>query len=216
MSKLDSWEARFEVKVRSTCEGADPAHDLAHFRRVVTNAKRLAAAEGARPEVVVPAAWLHDFVIIPKDSPQRAEASRIAADAAVRWLAEIGYPAATHPAIHHAIHAHSFSARVATDVIEAKVVQDADRLDAIGAVGIARCMMLGGAFGRPLYDDVEPFPRERVPDDLRSTIDHFFTKLLRLEATMQTAAGRAEARRRTEFLHRYLEELGTEIGIEYR
>ena len=98
---------------------------------------------------------------------------------------------------------------LAPETAEARVVQDADRLDALGAVGIARCLMLGATMGRPLYDPDEPFPLRRPPDDAVSSLDHFFTKLLRLAGTMTTAAGRAEAERRTETLRGYLRELAS-------
>lgn len=79
-----------DLEQRSTgvlaAQGGDMAHDLEHIRRVVRNAQALAAAEGARLEVVWPAAWLHDCVTVPKDSPRRAQASRLAADQAVKWL----------------------------------------------------------------------------------------------------------------------------------
>lgn len=189
----------------------DPAHDLAHVRRVVANAKRLAAAEGADLDVVLPAAWLHDCVVVPKDSAQRPQASRLAAVRAVEFLSEIGYPAAHFPAIRHAIEAHSFSARIPAETLEARVVQDADRLDALGAVGIARTLMLGAAMGKPLYDEDEPLPLTRPPDDGRNVIDHFYTKLLRLAEMMQTESGRREAERRTQLMRVYLAELGREI-----
>jgi uncharacterized protein len=139
-------------------------------------------------------------------------ASTLAAETATTFLSANGYPADLLPAIAHAIAAHSFSAGIAPQTIEAKVVQDADRLDALGAIGIARCLMLGGATGRPLYEAIEPFPNTRPPDDTAYTIDHFFTKLLTLAGTMQTAAARAEAERRTVFLQEFLDELATEIG----
>jgi uncharacterized protein len=192
--------------------GGDVAHGLGHVRRVVMNAKRLAAAEGARPEVVVPAAWLHDCVTVPKDSPQRAAASRLAAAQAVAWLRAWNYPEALLADIAHAVEAHSFTAAIPPRTLEAKVVQDADRLEAIGAVGLARCLMLGGAMGRPLYAAEDPFCARRAPDDRAATVDHFYTKLLQLEGTMQTATGRREARARTEFLERFLAELKREIG----
>lgn len=195
-----------------SAQGADAAHGLEHVRRVVMNARRLAAAEGARLEIVLPAAWLHDCVTVPKDSPQRAQASRLAAEQAVRRLREWDYPAALLADIAHAVEAHSFTAGIAPRTIEAKVVQDADRLEAIGAVGLARCLMLGGAMGRPLYAAEDPFCARRPPDDRASTVDHFYTKLLKLEGTMQTASGRREARTRTEFLKTFLTELKHEIG----
>lgn len=192
--------------------GGDAAHDLAHIRRVVANARSLAAAEHARLEIVLPAAWLHDCVTVPKDSPQRAAASRLAAAQAGTWLREWGWPEATLPDIAHAIEAHSFSAGLAPRTIEAKVVQDADRLDALGAVGLARCLMLGGEMGRPLYAAADPFCAQRAPDDRTACVDHFYAKLLTLEATMQTESGRKEAKRRTEYLRGFLAELRREIG----
>jgi len=205
------WEDRFaSFLAQSTTE--DAAHDLAHVRRVVANARRLAAVEGADLAVVLPAAWLHDCVIVPKDSPQRTEASRLAAAAAVAYLRAEGYPATHLDAIAHAITAHSFSARIPPETTEARVVQDADRLDALGAIGIARTLMLGGAMGTPLYDPDDPFVTLRPPDDHAWTLDHFYTKLLTLSATMQTPAGRAEAEARTAFMQEYLRQLGHEIA----
>ena len=192
----------------------DAAHDLEHVRRAVSNARALAVAEGACLEIVLPAAWLHDCVSVPKDSPQRAEASRLAAAQATEWLRAWDWPAALLREIAHAIEAHSFSAGIPPRTLEAKVVQDADRLDALGAVGLARCLMLGGAMGRPLYLPGDPFCEQRAPDDRASCIDHFYTKLLKLEETMQTASGKVEAARRTEVLRDFLRELRREVGLQ--
>jgi uncharacterized protein len=206
---LHEWEPRFAEHVAA--QAGDAAHDGEHVRRVVANAKRLAAAESAPLDVVVPAAWLHDVVHVPKDSPDRARASRLAADAAARQLAAWGYPAALVPEIAHAIEAHSFTAGIAPRTLAARVVQDADRLDALGAVGLARTLMLGGAMGRPLYDAGDPFCERRAPDDRASTIDHFYTKLLHLPERMQTASGRAEAERRADVLRAFLDALRREL-----
>ncbi|MBA3472607.1 MAG: hydrolase, partial [Rubrobacter sp.] len=88
-------------------------------------------------------------------------------------------------------------------------------LDALGAVGIARCLMLGGAMGRPLYDPDEPLPDARTPDDASNVLDHFYVKLLHISSTMATAAGQAEAHRRTEFMREYLRQLGGEIRADH-
>lgn len=207
--ELDAWEQKLERHVRKLT--GDAAHDLEHIRRVVANAKRLTVRERGDAAVVVPAAWLHDCVTLPKTSPQRSQASRLAAAEAVAYLRRVRYPARHLDAIHHAIEAHSFTAGIAPETREAKIVQDADRLDAIGATGLSRCLMLGGAMGRRLYDPTEPIPHARKPDEIANTIDHFFTKLLRLENMMQTRSGRAEARRRTKFLRAYLAELEHEL-----
>jgi uncharacterized protein len=211
-----AWEARFAAFLAEHESASDSAHDRGHVRRVVASAKKLAAAEGADLAVVLPAAWLHDCVVIAKNSPQRASASRLAADRAGEFLRAAGYPAEHIPAIEHAIEAHSFSAGVTPRTIEAKVVQDADRLEALGAIGIARTLITGGANGTPFYDFSEPFPITRVPDDRANIIDHFFTKLLKLADTMQTASGRAAAEQRAEFLKQFLAQLGSEIGVPFR
>jgi uncharacterized protein len=210
------WEPRFMgfLRAQDAGRGSDAAHDLAHVQRVVATARQLAAVERADLAVVLPAAWLHDCVTVPKNSPRRREASRLAAGAAGEFLHAQGYPPAYIPAIQHAIAAHSFAAQIPPETVEARVVQDADRLDALGAIGIARTLLLGGEMGTPLYVPLAPFPRERPADDRAAVIDHFYTKLLTLADSMQTAAGRAEARRRTAFMRAFLRQLGREIGAD--
>src|SRR5438270_9465227 len=216
IEKPTEWEPRFAAFVAEEQDTSDTAHDEGHVRRVVANAKKLAEAEGADLAVVLPAAWLHDCVTIAKNSPQRSSASRLAAERAGALLRAAGYAAQHIPAIEHAIEAHSFSARVTPRTIEAKVVQDADRLEALGAVGIARTLITGRANGTPFYDLAEPFPITRAADDRTSIIDHFFTKLLLLADTMQTASGRAAAQQRAQFLKQFLTQLGSEISVPFR
>jgi uncharacterized protein len=133
-------------------------------------------------------------------------------DEAVRFLAGIGYPEQLLGEIHHAIEAHSFSAAVRPRSLEARIVQDADRLEALGAIGIARCLLTGGNMGTPLYDPDDPFCDARDPDDRKYTLDHFYTKLFKLPGTMQTRAGRAEANRRVDYMRDFLAELAGEIA----
>ncbi len=203
---------RAHLAARLSVAGAcDPAHDLLHLERVVASAKRLCALEGADPAVVIPAAWLHDYVVVAKDDPRRNQASRLAAVGASHYLASLGYPDRYLAPIAQAIEAHSFSANIAPQTLEAKVVQDADRLDGIGAIGIARCFACSGTMNRPFYSALDPFCASREPDDGLFTIDHFYRKLFKTAASMQTAAGRAEAERRVEVMRGYLAELGAEI-----
>jgi uncharacterized protein len=182
---LEELQNRCEAFLAGTA-AADAAHDLDHTRRVVRNAAQLTAEEGADPQITLPAAWLHDCVAVAKDSPHRARGSRLAAETATAFLAEVDYPAAKLPEVFHAIEAHSFSAGIPPRTVEACVVQDADRLDSLGAIGIARCLLVGGHLGRALAASEDPFCVERSPDDGRYTIDHFYAKLLKLPATMQT------------------------------
>lgn len=189
----------------------DAAHDINHVQRVVHSAVKLAELEGAVMEVVVPAAYLHDCFTHPKNHPDRHLSSHIAANKAIEFLISIDYPEQFFPAIHHAIVAHSFSANLETETLEAKIVQDADRLDALGAVGVARCVQVGVSFARQLYSTEDPLCDDRQPNDSLYTIDHFFSKLLRLDQGMHTDSARAEARRRIEFMRVYLEQLESEF-----
>ena len=205
------WEQQFAAFLDEQMTTAGSAHDRSHIMRVVTMAKQLALTEAAQLAIVIPAAWLHDCVIVAKDSPDRHLASQWAAETAVSFLARAGYPPKHLPAIHHAIAAHSFAAGIAPQSLEAKVVQDADRLDALGAIGIARCFVTGAHLGLPLYHSQEPFPHTRPADDRRYSLDHFYIKLLHLAEGMQTPAARAEAHRRTEFMEMFLAQLRREI-----
>ena len=210
------WKAKWQLPIVSwvseQMQSADSGHGLDHVRRVVENAKRIGKTENAIVPVLLPAAWLHDCVIVAKNSPQRKMASRLAAEHAEQFLREIDYPSQWIGPISHCILAHSFSANVPCETLEAQVVQDADRLEAVGAIGLARCLMTGGAIGQRLYHPEEPFPVSRRPEDTVQSVDHFFAKLLGLQKTMKTNAGRAEARRRSEFLVTFLKQLGDEIG----
>ena len=191
---------------------ADPAHDITHVERVVQNTLKLTEAEDGNAAISVPAAWLHDCVSVAKDSPYRKQASKLAADEAIRFLGSINYPSELSAQIYHAIEAHSFSANIPTQTLEARIVQDADRLEAVGAIGIARCFLTGGSMGTPLYEPSDPFAGSRDLDDRRYTLDHFYCKLLGLADTMKTGAGKAEAIKRTGYMKEFLQQLGSEIG----
>ncbi len=210
------WEHLLEKKIASTDLGDDPAHDLAHFRRVTATARKLCEEEGACWEIVMPAAWLHDLINVPKNDPRRSQASRLSGEAAIRWLSEQGYPEQFHSDIAHAIEAHSFSAKIEPRTLEARIVQDADRLDGLGAIGVARCFAVAGLLRRRLYHPDQPLPKDgpdaRPLNDLEFTVDHFYVKLFKTAETLRTPSGRAEGQRRAEFMRQFLNELSREIG----
>lgn len=208
---LADWKNRFKAFIDAQAS-SDASHGLAHIQRVVANAKRIMSSEGAEEAVVIPAAWLHDCVSVEKNSPLRAQASRLAAERAKSFLVDAGYPEEWIASIGHAIEAHSFSAGITPETLEAKVVQDADRLDALGAIGIARCFMVGERLGLPVYHPTDPFSQARTPDDRRYVLDHFYVKLLRLPETMQTEAGRKEAEQRAGFIKCFLDQLAREVS----
>lgn len=207
-----AWQPIFQTFVQQQMT-FDPAHDIAHIKRVVTSGIALASVENANLAVVLPACWLHDCVNVPKDSPQRSQGSVLSADRAIEFLKEVDYPSEHLAAIHHAISAHSFSANIETKSLEANVVQDADRLDALGAVGLSRCLMLGATWGSKLYDPLDPFAEHRSLDDKSFCIDHFYVKLKGLVNTMKTPSGLAEAENRWQFMQQFLEQLGHETGV---
>ncbi|WP_261817846.1 HD domain-containing protein [Vibrio gallicus] len=210
MSSFEQYESLF-LRFISEQMKTDSAHDISHIKRVVKTAKLLANQEKAQLDIVVPAAYLHDCVNLPKDHPDRHLASQLAADKAVQFLIELDYPSHTHKAIYHAISAHSYSANISAQTIEAKVVQDADRLDALGAIGIARCIQVSTQLSSSLYQAQDPFADKRELDDKRYCIDHFFSKLFKLPQTMQTKSGQKEGTKRAIFMRQYLNQLRQEI-----
>jgi len=207
---LDLLEEKLVDIVRELCVN-DSAHDLAHVKRVVENARQLAIAENADLDIVIPAAWLHDVVSLAKNDPNRLMASQLAADKACELLAVLRYPEQHLSAVHHAIKAHSFSAGVKALSLEAKIIQDADRLDALGAIGLARCFMVSGALNRPLYHWQDPFAKNRPLNDRQFCIDHFYQKLLTLKDKMNTDSAREIALQRSAYMHDFLEQLSSEI-----
>lgn len=189
----------------------DPAHDLSHTERVVKNANLLLKSESANADVVIPAAWLHDCVVVPKDSPNRNKASVFAAEKAIPFLKKLDLNHSVINEIAHAIEAHSYSAGIVPKTLEAKIVQDADRLDALGAIGISRCLMVGAQLERDLYHPEDPFCNNRKPDDSKWTIDHFYTKLFKLPESMKTESAKLEAQDRIEFMKLFLNRLKDEV-----
>lgn len=193
---------------------SDSAHDVGHTDRVWANSQRIASDEAACDMIVLLAAcYLHDLVTLPKNDPQRHLASQMSADAASPVLSELGYTQAQTLRIQHAIIAHSFSANVPPETIEAKVLQDADRIEALGAIGIARCFAVSGALGRPLFHSEDPFATERPLDDSTYAVDHFACKLLRLPDTMQTVGGRKLAQERANTMRQFLDDLAVELNV---
>lgn len=209
---LNAWENLFLGKIEKVATAEDPAHDLLHFKRVVLMAKKLCQIEGANPWVVVPAAWLHDLVIIPKNDPRRSQASRLSAEQAVLFLKDIGYPEQWHREIAHAIECHSFSANIPCQSLEAEIVQDADRLDGLGAIGIARCFATAGLMKSVFYESEDPFCESRKTDDRMYTVDHFFVKLFKTAEMLKTKSGRQEGARRVVVMKNFLVDLGQEIA----
>ncbi len=189
----------------------DGSHDASHLIRVWKNAARIHAEEGGAERVLAAAVLLHDCVSVEKNSPHRMQASRLAAEKATDILRNLDWSAEDIVSVAHAILTHSFSANIAPETIEAKILQDADRLDAIGMVGAARCFYIAGRMGSGLYDPLDPLAEDRELDDKAFAIDHFETKLFKLADGFQTAAGRRLALERQQRLRDVLAMMLDEI-----
>jgi uncharacterized protein len=213
MLKLAQWESQFEAFVADQVK-ADPAHDLSHIHRVVATTKLLSERAGADMYITLPAAWLHDCVIVGKSDSLRKQASLLSAQRARAQLISWYYPGQYIEPICHAIEAHSFSADIEPITLEAKIVQDADRIDALGAIGIARCFAVGGSLQHPIYIESDPFCEARKADDQQASLDHFYQKLLNLPQTLSSEVGREEGRQRVKFMRLFLEQLRAELSNE--
>ncbi|MYM34395.1 HD domain-containing protein [Duganella sp. FT50W] len=195
-SLLTGWHPRL-VALAAAAQGTDGAHDTNHLHRVWRNASLLLDDyPEADALVVLAGCYLHDLVNLPKNDPERHLASRKAALLASRQLAALDFPPNQLAAVAHAIESHSFSAGIRPETIEAKIVQDADRLDALGAVGLARLFYTAGRMDSALAHPDDPMALQRDLNDKAYALDHIDTKLATLPGKMQTAAGRrlAEAR----------------------
>lgn len=211
--ELAQWQQRFEDWLAAHHATDDAAHDISHFRRVWMTAKKILENEDADPLVVLTACYFHDIVSLPKNDPERSHSSRLAAQKTRQILRRDfpDFPPERYDAVAHAIEAHSFSAGIAPQTREAKIVQDADRLEALGAIGLARVFAVSGALGVALFDAQDPFAESRALDDRAYALDHFQTKLLRLPETMQTAVGRELARHNADYLIQFMAKLSAEL-----
>ncbi|MBT8173824.1 MAG: HD domain-containing protein [Nitrosopumilus sp.] len=189
----------------------DPAHDFEHIMRVYKNAKKICKKERANEKLVLSAALLHDLVSYPKSDKRSKLSSIESAKKSQSILKKYNFSHEEIMIISDAIRDHSFSQKKIPNTIEGKILQDADRLDALGAIGIARVFATSGSLKRPFYDIDDPFCKKRNPDDKIWAVDHFYKKLLTLESLMNTKSGKAEAKKRTEILKEFLKQLKDEI-----
>lgn len=210
---LHTLRASLRDVIRKMATDTDAAHDLAHSDRVWALARSIAIGEGVElTPVLLCAAYLHDLVSLPKDHPKRDKAAMMSASAAGPVMQALGLSPTEIARTRHAIEAHSYSGATPASTVEAKILRDADRLEALGAIGIARCFAVSGALDRPLFHSDDPFARARPLDDTTYALDHFAVKLLKLPDTFLTATGRRLAEERAARMRRYLADLASELG----
>ncbi len=189
----------------------DPAHDFSHILRVFKNAQKLCKTEKGNEKLVLSAVLLHDIVSFPKSDKRSKLSSLQSAKKAEKILKKLNFTYKEIQIVSDAIRDHSFTRGKTPHTLEGKILQDADRLDAIGAIGVARVFAVGGSEKRAFYNNADPFCKTRIPDDKIWTLDHFYQKLLKLETLMNTKSGKIEARKRTKFLKNFLNEFKKEI-----
>ena len=197
-------------EVKKIMDG-DSAHDFEHVMRVYKNAKKICKEEKANEKLILSAALLHDIVSYPKSDKRSKMSSLESAKKSKQILKKYDFSKEEIMIISDAICDHSFSQNKVPKTLEGKILQDADRLDALGAIGIARVFATGGSLKRPFYNLDDPFCKTRTPDDKMWTVDHFFQKLLKLESLMNTKSGKVEAKRRTKVLKEFLNYLKQEL-----
>ena len=195
-----------------------PAHDFQHVLRVYKNAEMISKQEESVDlDIILAAALLHDLVVYPKGSSKTINSADDSAEIAKKILLESkNYPREKIEKVAGAIRTHSYSKKLIPSTLEGKILQDADRLDAIGAIGIARTFSVGGSENRSLYNPTDAFcERERQLDDTQWTLDHIKKKLMILKNSMHTKTAKKIAEERTEFMELFLNQLRKEILPKY-
>jgi len=195
--------------VKQTLAGAEAGHDWFHIERVYKTALNINTAEKADNLVVSLAALLHDIADSKFNNGDESIGPRIAGE----FMQRLNLAPEVIEHVQQIILNMSYKASLGTVNFhshELEVVQDADRLDAIGAIGIARAFTYGGYKNRVLYDPaippVENMSKEAYKNTTAPTINHFYEKLLLLKDLMKTAAGKTIAQQRHDFMLNYLDQ----------
>jgi uncharacterized protein len=202
-------------RARSYFGDLSPAHDWQHVRRVVRLAKRLADETDAAVdrEALVAAAWLHDVGRQREDEGEIDDHAEWGTREARRILDGLGADDATADAVAHCIRVHRFSNDLEPESVEAELLCDADNLDALGAVGVARACCYGSELGTPMHDpDLPPEADESAAG--RTQFNHLHKKLLSLHERMYTDAGRSLAAEREAFVRTFADRFEAEVRAD--
>jgi len=196
----------------------DPVHDFAHVLRVLALAERLAEQEGANHEIVHTAVLLHDIARAEDDNQSQGFALDVGQEedhalGAAHRAREILRDSSPDfiEAVAHAIEAHRYRNGIVPQTIEAKVVFDADKLDAIGAIGIARAFAYAGGHRMPLWGKVSPDYQPGRSEELHTPLHEFHIKLQKIKEKLYTDSGRALAEERHAFMVTFIEQINAEV-----
>jgi uncharacterized protein len=189
----------------------DPAHDWPHIGRVISTARKLAENEDVDLPCLLAAVYCHDLVNIPKNHPERSNASFLAAEKAGPFLKESGFSDEEIKKIKQYVIEHSFSKGLKPTSLEAAILQDSDRLDTLGAIGVLRCASVNTQMKSAFYEPFDPLAKERELDDKKYMVDHYFVKIFKLPELMNTAKGKEVAEQRVLYMKDFLATLMGEI-----
>jgi uncharacterized protein len=197
--------------VKPYYQSEDPAHDWAHVLRVASNAEIICKNLKIGTEIPLAGAYCHDLINLPKDHPERKKASFLSAEAAKKLLIESGFSIDEIILIQSAIIEHSYSAGAKASSLESEIVQDADRLDALGAIGILRCAAVNTKMKSSFYHFEDPLAQGREYNDKNYMLDHYFVKLFKLPELMNTLPAKKLALERVEFMKKFLDQMMNEV-----
>lgn len=189
----------------------DPAHDWPHIGRVISTAKKLAENEDVDLPCLLAAVYCHDLVNLPKNHPDRSNASVLAAEKAAPFLKASGFNEEEIKKIKQFVIEHSFSKGLKPTSLEAAILQDSDRLDTLGAIGVLRCASVNTQMKSAFYEPFDPLAKDRELDDKKYMVDHYFVKIFKLPELMNTTKGKEVAHQRVLYMKDFLATLMGEI-----
>ncbi len=194
-------------------DNTDPSHDFYHALRVLNIAKFIAKEENADEDIIIPSALFHDVVNYPKNDIKRMLSSDESAEFTEKILREINFPLDKIEKVSYSIKCCSFTKNIKTDLLESKILQDADGLEATGAIAIMRTFASAGILKNPFYNLEDPFCIKRKPNDSKYAVDLFFTRLLEIEKRLHTDTAKKLVQQRKIFLNTFLNQLKKELEI---
>ena len=198
------WEEKLIKAVRETMQGFWPGHDFFHIQRVYNLCLKLGKKLNADLEILKAAALLHDVAYMQEKEGKVRDHAEKSAEIAKSLLLEVGFPKEKIESVVYAIKIHGFRKQIKPKTLEAKILQDADRLDAIGAIGIARCFVDSGLRNQILWDPkVKP---KKAYDKSHSAINHFYEKLLKIKDQLNLKESQKLAEKKHRFMLQFLDE----------
>ena len=195
-----------KIKQRSKDFLKHSHHSKSHVDRVYNLAVRIAKDENADLDVVKAAVLLHDVARAMEDEGKIEDHAMEGAKMARKVLEEVDFPKEKIDKVIHCIETHRFKKGVEAENLEAKILQDADRLDIIGAIGLARVFTRGGWSNLPIYDPTIP-PKEKYDGKSLTSVNHIYEKILKAKDTINTDAAKEIAEERHKFVEQFLERL---------